>query len=117
MNEQVIFAQQLAEVVRRLRELNIREDDPQLFSKFQNAFQIVLGGSVAQRAAQIKIELPDLEENVQADIIKDNVASTAMLYMAAHVEDAKLFATFDVIAAHFLRSEVPMARSEAGGDI
>ncbi len=113
----VIFARQLAEVVRRLRELGVRDDDQQLHSKFLNAFQIVLGGSVAQRAAQIKIELPDLEQDVQADIIKDNVDATAMLYMAAHLEDAKLFATYDTIAAQFLRSEVPMVRSETGGDI
>lgn len=113
----VIFARQLAEVVRRLRELGVRFDDPQLHIKFLNAFQIVLGGSVAQRAAQIKIELPDLEQNVQADIVRDNLDATAMLYMAAHLEDAKLFATYEIIASQFLHGEVPMIRSEAGGDI
>ncbi|MEO8551201.1 MAG: hypothetical protein ABI678_14560, partial [Kofleriaceae bacterium] len=56
----VIYTRQYAEVVRRLAEQGIGPDDPQLRIKFLNAWQIVLGGSVAQRASQIPVDLPDL---------------------------------------------------------
>ena len=87
MANPVIFTRQFAEVVRRLHEQNVRATDPQLRIKFINAWQIVLGGSVVQRASQIPVDLPDLEDRVQADIIKDNVRALAALYFAAQLED------------------------------
>jgi hypothetical protein len=115
MSNPVIFAQQLAEVVRRLKELGVQHDDPQILSKFQNAFQIVIGGAVAQRAAQIKIDLPDLEDNVQADINPDNVLAVSALYFTAQVEDLKLFAVADQVAAQFMTGAIPVSRT-AGGE-
>lgn len=115
MNPSVIFTQQLADVVRRLKELGVRDDDPQLYNKFQNAFAIVLGGSVAQRASQIQIDLPNLDDNVQADIIKDNVLAISALYFSAQLEELKLFAVADKVAEQFETSVIPMSRS-AGGE-
>ncbi len=111
----IIYAKQLAEVTRRLREQGVLDSDPQLYSKFQNAFQIVLGGAVAQRASQISIDLPDIENDVQADILPDNVNATRALYFAAQLEELKLFAVADKVADQFQTGMIPLTRS-AGGE-
>ena len=110
----VIYARQLAEVTRRLVEQGVRDTDPQLRSKFQNALQIVLGGSVAQRASQMNIDLPDLEQDVQADIVKDNVLALSALYFAAQLEDLKFFAVADKVADQFQIGVIPTTRSVGG---
>lgn len=117
MNNLVIFAQQLAEVVRRLRELGVRDDDPQLYIKFQNVLQVVLGGAVAQRASQINIDLPDLEQNVQADINTDNVLAMSAIYFAAQLEELKFFQVADKVAEQFQAGAIPTSRSVGGESI
>jgi hypothetical protein len=114
MPSSVIFAQQYAEVVRRLRELGVSADDPLLRSRFHNAFNIVLGGSVAQRASQINISLPDLEENVEADISRDNVMAVSALYFACQLEDLKLFTVAEKVGEQFMQQQVPIVRSVGG---
>src|SRR5678815_1113918 len=111
MANPVIFTRQFAEVVRRLHEQNVRATDPQLRIKFLNAWHIVLGGSVAQRASQIPVDLPDLEDRVQADIIKDNVRALAALYFSAQLEDLKFFQVADKVTEQFLAGMIPISRS------
>jgi hypothetical protein len=111
----VIFTQQLADVIRKLRELGVHADDPQLENKLQNAFAIVLGGSVTQRASQIAIDLPNLDDNVAADIIKDNVLAVSALYFAAQLEELKFFAVAEKVAEQFESGVIPMSRG-AGGE-
>jgi hypothetical protein len=111
----IIFAKQFAEVVRRLREQGVGDGDDQLFAKFQNAFQIVLGGSVAQRSSQINIDLPNLDDNVQADIVKDNVVALSAIYFSAQLEELKFFQVADKVAEQFQTGMIPTSRS-AGGE-
>ncbi|HET7500204.1 MAG TPA: hypothetical protein VFK02_04350 [Kofleriaceae bacterium] len=111
MANPVIFTRQFAEVVRRLHEQGVRANDPQLRIKFLNAWHIVLGGSVAQRASQIPVDLPDLEDRAHADIIKDNVRALAALYFAAQLEDLKFFQVADKITEQFLAGMIPISRS------
>src|SRR5262245_59971821 len=110
----VIFAQQFAEVVRRLREQGVTSNDPLLRAKFQNAFNLVLGGSVAQRSSQINIKLPDLNANVQADITKDNVIAVSAIYFAAQLEELKLIAAAEKVAEQFMQQQVPIPRGLGG---
>jgi hypothetical protein len=117
MPNPVIFTRQFAEVVRRLHEQGVTFDDPQLRIKFLNAWHIVLGGSVAQRASQLMVDLPSLEDKAQADIIKDNVCALGALYFAAQLEDLKFFAVADKVTEQFLAGLIPVSRSEGGGAI
>jgi hypothetical protein len=117
MANPVIFVRQFAEVVRRLHEQGVGFDDPQLRIKFLNAWHIVLGGSVAQRASQLTVDLPSLDDKSQADIIKDNVAALGALYFAAQLEDLKFFAVADKVTEQFLAGLIPVSRSEGGGAI
>jgi hypothetical protein len=112
MASPVIYTRQYAEVVRRLAEQGTSPKDPQLRIKFLNAWQIVLGGSVAQRASQIPVDLPDLEDNSQADIIVDNVRALSALYFAAQLEDLKFFSVADKVTEQFLSGMIPISRSQ-----
>jgi hypothetical protein len=114
MSNPVFFTKQYAEVVRRLTEQAVRDDDPQLFTKFQNVFQIVLGGAVQQRASQISIDLPDLDEGLQAEIVKDNVLALSALYYYAQLEDWKFFAVADKLAEQFQTGAIPVSRGPGG---
>jgi hypothetical protein len=103
--------------VSRLSEQSVRADDPQLYSKFQNAFQIVLGGAVQQRASQIGIDLPDLDVGLQAEIVKDNVLALSALYYYAQLEDWKFFSVADKIAEQFQTGAIPVSRGPGGDSI
>lgn len=111
----VIFAKQFAQIVRILVQQGVRADDPQLDLKFHNAYQVVLGGGVIAGPSLIDIDLPDLEEQSQADIIADNVVAVSALYYAAQLEELKFFQVADKIAEQFEAGQVPISRG-AGGD-
>src|SRR6267378_3355074 len=110
----VIFSQQFAEVVRRLREQGVGADDLLLHARFQNAFNMVLGGSVEQRSSQINIVLPDLDEDVQADISTDNVLAVSAIYFAAQLEELKLIAVAEKVSEQFMQQQVPISRGIGG---
>ncbi len=111
----IIYTQQLAQVGRSLRESGVLAGDALFKQKFDNAWAIVLNGSVAQIASQITIDLPNLDDNVQADIVKDNVLAVSALYFSAQLEELKFFAVADKVAEQFESSVIPMSRG-TGGD-
>lgn len=111
MSNPVVFAKQLANVVRRLVDLGVRPNDPQLFVKFQSVFATVVGGAVAVRPSQIDINLPDLDDNVVADIVPDNLMALSALYFCAQLEDLKLFAVANTVADQFMTQAIPTSRT------
>jgi hypothetical protein len=111
----IVSTQQLAQVARLLK--GVSPKDPLLQTKFNNAFQNVLGGAATQRADQINIDLPDLDDNVQADMVKENITALSALYFAAQLEELKFFAVADKVADQFMTGVIPLKRSTAGGSI
>jgi hypothetical protein len=101
-------------VVRRLREQGVDDKDLLLHARFQNAFNMVLGGSVAQRSSQININLPDLDEDVQADIAPDNVIAVSAIYFTAQLEELKLIAVAEKVSEQFMQQQVPISRGIGG---
>jgi len=112
--QKFVYAQQIANVVRRLIEQGIRADNPQVDDWVENTFAMILGGSVVQRASQIAIDLPDLEDDALADIVKDNVLAVSALYFAGQLEELKFFAVADKVAEQFETGVVPMSRGPGG---
>jgi hypothetical protein len=111
----IIYTQQLAQVGRNLRDLGVLATDPLFKQKFENAWAVVLNGAVAQMASQITIDLPNLDDNVVADIVKDNLLAVSALYFAAQLEELKFFAVADKVAEQFETGIIPMSRG-VGGD-
>lgn len=109
-----VYAQQLAEVVRQLQELDVTADDPQLFTRAQAAFQDLLGGpsgTVVQRALRTRIDEINLTDDNDIEISRDNIRAVSALYVAAQLEDLKFFAVADKVADHFITGQIPISRS------
>ena len=62
---------------------------------------------------QVAIDLPDLEDDALADIVKDNVLAVSALYFAGQLEELKFFAVADKVAEQFETGVVPMSRGPA----
>src|SRR5262245_26786484 len=70
--------------------------------------------TLTHRGSPIAVELPDLEANVQADIVKDNVLAMSALYFAAQLEELKFFSTADKVAEQFHSAVIPISRGRGG---
>jgi hypothetical protein len=110
-----VFARQVAEITRRLVEDGTLATDPQLKIRVSSLLSVVLGDSVTGRAGTIDVSLPNLEEDTVASVIADNVMSCAPLYMAAMLEDYKMFASADYVANDlFMQGMLPLSRGPGG---
>lgn len=114
-DQTTIFASQLSEVVDRLVEDRVTATSPQLGVKIRQAIGQAVGGATQGRASAIRIDLPDLDEDLSVDIIGDNVRALAVLYFAAQLEDMRFFAVADKVAEQFQVGMVPLSRG-SGGD-
>lgn len=68
-------------------------------------------GRVA-KTAETSIDLPDLGDAGGAEIIADNIRAMAAIYMAALLEDLKLFAAAERVAADFVTGLIPVTQPE-----
>jgi hypothetical protein len=112
-----VFARQVAEVSRRLVEEGALATDPQLKVRVTALLSVVLGDSIDGRASAIDVSLPDLEEETQATILKDNVNALAAVYFAAMLEDYKVFDVSNTVADQFMQGILPLSRGPGGNSI
>jgi hypothetical protein len=109
-----VVARQLSEVSRRLVEEQASADDPQLKVRVTALLSVVLGDSISGRASAIEVDLPNLEDETQATILRDNVISCAPIYMAAMLEDYNMFRAAHTISDQFMQGMVPLSRGPGG---
>jgi hypothetical protein len=109
-----VHSQQLAEVSRRLIEEDADPHDAQLRLRALGMLSVVLGDRLDGRASSIDVDLPDLEEDAVASIIKDNVNALAAVYFAAMLEDLKFFDVADKVADQFMQGMLPLSRGPGG---
>lgn len=103
-----------AEVARRLAALGVTPLDPEFPAKFEQVKAMVLAGASDQRADQVDISLPSLENESSAEILDANVRSLSVVYVAAQLEELKFFATIDKIAEQFVTGMLPVTRGAGG---
>jgi len=112
-----VFAQQVAEVSRRLVEEGANARDPQLRVRVTALLSLVLGDSISGRASAIEVDLPDLEDEAQASILRDNVNALAAVYFCAMLEDYKVFDVANTVADQFMQGVLPLSRGPGGNAI
>lgn len=103
-----------AEVARRLAALGVTPTDPEFATKFAQVKAMVLAGASDQRADQVDITLPSLENETSAEIIEANVRALSVVYVAAQLEELKFFATIDKITEQFMTGMLPVTRGSGG---
>jgi hypothetical protein len=112
-----IYARQVAEVGRRLVEERADPNDPQLRIRATALLSVILGDSVDGRASAIDVDLPNLEDDSDAVIVKDNVLAMAAVYFSAMLEDLKFYDVADKVSEQFMSGILPLSRGPGGESI
>lgn len=112
-----IFARQLSQVIDRLVEDRVGPDTPQLRLFIEHALGQAVGGTVQGRASAVRINLPELEEELSVEILDDNVRALSVLYFSAQLEDMRFFQAADTVAEQFLQGQLPLSRGSGGDNI
>ncbi len=109
-----ISLRRLADIVKRLVDDGVRDNDPLLARQIL----LALGRNISSRedghASAIDIDLPDLDAGVAVDIVSDNVAAVAAIYFSAMLEEMKLHAVAETVTEHFMTGMLPISRSTDG---
>lgn len=109
-----LSARTVAGVVRRLRDDRVTADDPWLSSKLESAFNLLTGGAVDAPPSSLEIELPDLEESVAIDIVKENLHAVQAIYFAHQLEEMRMFQVVERIVELFRQGLLPLGRGRVG---
>lgn len=109
-----ISARSAAAVVRRLAEDRVSANDPWLNSRIDNGFDLQTGVVGGAPASAIEIMLPDLEESVDVEIVKENLHAMQAHYFAFMLEEMRLFQVVEKIVDLFRQGLLPLGRGKAG---
>src|SRR5207249_4070393 len=91
----VVRAEQWAAVVRALVQQRIAADDFQLRTKVRAILDNGADPTQSAPSATIDIDLPDLEEQVDSEIVANNLKAIQAIYFAAQLEELKVFQVMD----------------------
>src|SRR4029079_7062237 len=109
-----VRATDLARVVKTLVQQGTKADDIYLRVKVQSALEGVAAGDGRQAASTIEIILPDLEDEVNVDIIVDNLHAMQAIYFSAMLEELRLFQVADKLVALFNQGVLPLGKGRSG---
>lgn len=109
-----LSARTVAAVVRRLVADHVTADDPWIVSRLESAFNVLTGGVETGAPSTLEIELPDLEESVAIDIVKENLHAVQAIYFAHQLEEMRLFQVVERIVELFRQGLLPLGRGRVG---
>jgi hypothetical protein len=104
----------LASVVRTLSQQGVGADDLYLEVKASAALDGLTAGDGRQAPSTIDILLPDLEEEVDVEIIVDNLHAMQAIYFSAMLEELKLFQVADKLVDLFNQGVLPLGKGRSG---
>jgi hypothetical protein len=109
-----LSARALAAVVRRLAQDGISANDPWIASRLENAFDTLSGAVSGRPPSAMEIMLPDLEESVDVEIVKENLHAVQAIYFAYTLEEMRLFQVVERIVELFRQGLLPLGRGKVG---
>lgn len=107
----------LATVTRELASRGITTEDGYLPIYARSAFSNLTGHTDEAAPSTIRIELPDLEAEVDVEIAVDNLDAMQALYFSSTLEDLKLFLVMDKIVELFHQGMLPLGKGSAGNQL
>lgn len=107
-------ARNLAAVVRRLVADGVTANDPWISSRLENAYNMQTGVLDGRAPSAVEIMLPDLEEDVDIEIQKENLHAVQALYFAYQLEEMRLFQVVERIVDLFRSGLLVLGRSSVG---
>ena len=108
-----------AQVVRKLIERNVTENEPQLTRRVNEALDAVQNVGEDRPPSAITIDLPNLDEDGTSDneIVADNIRALQPVYFSAMFDEMKVFQVVDKLVELFQNGILPIGRGEAGNDL
>lgn len=110
----MISGRNIAAVVRRLVADKVTASDPWINSHLDNAYAMQTGAIDGASPSAIEIMLPDLEEDVDVEIQKENLHAVQALYFAYMLEEMRLFQVVERIVDIFRQGLLPLGRGKVG---
>jgi hypothetical protein len=109
-----VSASSVAAVVRKLAADNITANDPWLSSRIDNAFDLETGVTTGAPPSAMEIMLPDLDEDVDVEIVTQNLHAVQGLHFAYMLEEAGMWRVVEKIVDLFRQRVLPLGRGNAG---
>jgi hypothetical protein len=114
----VVNANEWARVVRYLLKRGIKEDEPQLGRRVDEALNNIQNVGDDLPPSLIAIDLPDLEdETTDKEIVEDNIRALQPAYFAAMFEELKAFQVVDKLVELFQNGILPIGKGDAGDSL
>lgn len=110
----VLSGRSMAAVVRRLAEDGVSANDPWIASRLESAFNMQAGVVEGAPPSAIEIMLPDLEEEVDIEIQKENLHAVQAIYFAYMLEEMRMFQVVERIVDIFRQGLLPLGRGKVG---
>lgn len=104
----------VAGIVRKLAADRITANDPWLSSRIEAAFETFTGVVSGGAPSSMEISLPDLDDAVDVEIIKENLHAVQAIYFSCMLEEAHLFQVVERIVELFRAGFLPLGRGKAG---
>lgn len=101
-------------VTKRVSERGGKAGD--LYTRFQaeTALEGLRGGDEDQAPSAIEIDLPDLDEEVDVEIVVDNLQAMQAIYFSSMLEEIKLYQVADKLIELFNMGLLPLGKGRAG---
>lgn len=109
-----ISSRDIALVVRRLAADGITANDPYLKNRMDTAFDRATGVVDGAPPSSIEIDLPDLEEAVDEEIVKENLYAIQAIYFSYMLEETRIFQVVERIVELFRQGLLPLGRGFVG---
>jgi len=109
-----VRCEEFARVMRLLFEAKVRENEPQLRRRVNEALNKVQNIGFEDDIADSIIDLPDLDQIFDQNIVEDNVRVMGAMIVSAMFEELKVFQVADTIVEQFQRGDLPIGPGEAG---
>ncbi len=109
-----VSGEKWASVVRQLVQDGVSETTNNLDLLIRQALYSLAGKDDNAEPSAIDIDLPDLEQQVDVEIITENVRAMQAILFAATLEELKLFQVRDKLLELFQQGMLPVVRGRAG---
>lgn len=109
-----LSARTIAQVVRRLAQDGVSANDPWLSSRIESAFNTLTGVTDGAPPSALEIMLPDLEEAVDIDIVKENLNAVQAIYFSYQLEEMRMYQVVERIVELFRQGLLPLGRGKVG---
>jgi len=109
-----VSARDLAQMVRRLAADGVGATDKYLPNRMDSAFERATGVVEGAPPSAIEIDLPDLEELIDVEIVKENLLAIQAIYFSYTLEETRIFQVVERIVELFRQGLLPLGRGAVG---